>query len=51
MTRYYSEYHSDNTNILDIPNSEFKGWGRFCQVVYPAGKPEDFRSFVVKGSW
>jgi hypothetical protein len=37
-------------NLLDIPNSEFKGWGRLCHVVYPTGKPEDFRSCVVKGS-
>ena len=27
-----------------------EGWGRFCHVVYPSGKPEDFRSCVVKDS-
>ena len=20
---------------MDIPDSEFKGWGRFCHIVYP----------------
>jgi hypothetical protein len=39
------------TPFFGYPLGEFKGWGRFCHVVYPAGKPEDFRSIVVKDSW
>jgi hypothetical protein len=50
---------ADQINYLKIVNSsDFalrattgqEGWGRFCHVVYPTGKPEDFRSCVVKGS-
>ena len=32
MVRYYSQYHSEDTNTLDIPNIEFKGWGRFAML-------------------
>jgi hypothetical protein len=48
-------------HFVDIPNGEFIGLHRFYYVVYPIGlrfqlrpnklgKPEDFRSCVVKGS-
>ena len=34
---------------MDTSISEFEGLDRFFYVVYPSGKPEDFRSCVVKG--
>jgi hypothetical protein len=48
MVRYYSQYHSENTNswispIVKSSDSALRattgqeGWGRFCHVVYPLG--------------
>jgi hypothetical protein len=35
--------------FLNIPIGDFEGWGRYCHVVYPEGKPEDFRFCVAEG--
>ncbi len=37
-------------NILDISPGELVGCCLFCHVVYPSGKPEDFRFCVAEGS-
>ena len=49
MILNYNQYHSKTTNFRISLIGEFEGWDRFSHVIYPAGKPEDFRSFVVKG--
>jgi hypothetical protein len=33
-----------------LGEAEFEGSGRYCHVVYPEGKPEDFRFCVAEGS-
>ena len=60
MVHYYTQYHSASTNfwISSLVNSpDFavratmgqEGWDRFCQIVYPPGKPEYLKFCVVKG--
>ena len=61
MGCYYNQYHKGNTLswiFHQMNSSDFalrattgqEGWGQFCHVVDPTGKPEDIRSSVVKGS-
>ena len=49
MFRNYNQYESKTINFGISPIGEFEGWYRFYHFVYSAGKPEDFRSCVVKG--
>ena len=55
------QYRSDSAITWIFPqvnSSDFalrattgqEGWCLFCHVVYPAGKPENFRSCVAEGS-
>ena len=52
MVRYDTRYHSERIIFWISPfvNSRMGSILQFCNVVYPSGKPEDFRSCVVKGS-
>ncbi len=61
MACYFSQYCYDSANLwiyLLVYSSDFalrattgqEGWHLFCHVVYPLGKPENFRSCVTKGS-
>ncbi len=53
MLWYYQRYYNECT-LLRIPMGSIQRIGSLdrlflCHVVYPPGKPEDFRSCVVKG--
>jgi hypothetical protein len=44
------EKHIETTISWKSPIVNSKNRVDFCHVIYPAGKPENFRSCVVKGS-
>jgi hypothetical protein len=49
MVCNYDEYHSKTTNFKISPSVNSKDGIDFAMLFTLAGKPEDFRSFVVKG--
>jgi hypothetical protein len=50
MVLRYTQYHSESTIFWVAPLVDSKDGIYFAHVVYPSGKPEDFRFCVVKGS-
>jgi len=50
MVLYCIRCHSESTIFWISPFVDSKDGVDIANVVYPSGKPEAFRSFVVKGS-